>query len=232
VKAVVRWSWNIQGGGPLELEYSEAIELALEHRMDLRILQGQVYDAQRAVVVAADALRGNLTLLGNAQIGERRGTGDADLSNAEFKIDDGIYSGGFIFDLPWERTEAQDAYRNSYINLEREVRNVQEREDQIKLQLRNELRSLIEARENYKIQTQAVDLARRRVKSSELFLQAGRAETRDVLDAQESLVSTQNALTEALVDYRISELELQRDMGILKVDHKGLWNEYEPKKSN
>jgi outer membrane protein TolC len=221
-----------EGGGPLELEYSEAIEIALKQRMDHRILQGQVYDAQRGVVVAADALRANLTLLGNAQVGERRGTGDADLPNAEFKIDDGIYSGGFIFDLPWERTEAQNAYRNSYITLERAVRNVQENEDQIKFQLRNELRSLIEARENYKIQTQAVDLAHRRVKSSELFLQAGRAETRDVLEAQESLLSTQIALTEALVNYRISELELQRDMGVLKVDHKGLWNEYESKKTD
>jgi outer membrane protein TolC len=221
-----------EGGGPLELEYSEAIEIALKQRMDHRILQGQVYDAQRGVVVAADALRANLTLLGNAQVGERRGTGDADLPNAEFKIDDGKYSGGFIFDLPWERTEAQNAYRNSYITLERAVRNVQENEDQIKFQLRNELRSLIEARENYKIQTQAVDLAHRRVKSSELFLQAGRAETRDVLEAQESLLSTQIALTEALVNYRISELELQRDMGVLKVDHKGLWNEYESKKTD
>jgi outer membrane protein TolC len=220
-----------EGGGPLELDYLEAIEIALEHRMDLRILEGQVYDAQRGVVVTADALRANLTLLGNAQVGERRGTGDADLSNAEFKINDGIYSGGFIFDFPWERTEAQNAYRNSYITLQRAVRSVQEKEDQIKLELRNELRSLIEARENYKIQTQAVELARRRVKSSELFLQAGRAQTRDVLEAQESLVSTQNALTKALVDYRISELELQRDMGVLKVDGKGRWNKNEPKKS-
>jgi outer membrane protein TolC len=107
---------------------------------------------------------------------------------------------------------------------------VQEKEDQIKLELRIELRRLIEARENYKIQTQAVELARRRVKSSELFLQAGRAQTRDVLEAQDSFVSTQNALTEALVDYRISELELQRDMGVLTVDAKGHWNKYEPKK--
>jgi outer membrane protein TolC len=223
---------SLEGGGPLELEYLNAIEIALEHRMDLRIAQGEVYDAQRAVVVAADALRANLTLLGNALVGERRLTGDAELPNAQLRVNDGIYSGGIIFDFPWERTEAQDAYRNSYITLQRAVRNVQETEDQIKFQLRNELRSLIEARENYKIQTQAVDLASRRVKSSELFLQAGRAETRDVLDAQESLVSTQNALTRALVNYRISELELQRDMGVLEVDHKGIWNEYEPKKSD
>jgi outer membrane protein TolC len=112
--------------------------------------------------------------------------------------------------------------------LERSVRNVQQLEDQIKFELRNELRNLIEARENYIIQTQGVDLARRRVKSTELFLNAGRAQVRDILEAQRALVLAQNALTSALVSYRVSELELQRDMGVLKVDHKGVWSEFKP----
>ncbi len=93
------------------------------------------------------------------------------------------------------------------------------------------LRSLLEARENFSIQSQAVELASNRVESAELFLQAGRAEMRDVLDAQESLVSAQKALTTALVNYRVSELELQRDMGVLEVDHKGVWSEYRPGKT-
>ncbi len=75
-------------------------------------------------------------------------------------------------------------------------------------------------------------LAKRRVKSTELFLQAGRAEIRDILEAQESLASAQNALTAALVNYRVAELELQRDMGVLEVDEKGNWREYQPGKIN
>jgi outer membrane protein TolC len=217
-----------KGGDPLELEYSEAIDIALGNRMDLRLLQGQVYDAQRGVTVAANLLKADLTLIGRAEIGERRGISSADQSNAELRLDDGRYSAGFNLDLPWERTEEQNAYRNSYIILERSVRDVQQLEDQIKFEVRNELRNLIEARENYIIQTQGVDLARRRVKSTELFLNAGRAQVRDILEAQRAFVSAQNALTSALVSYRISELELQRDMGVLKVDHKGAWSEFKP----
>jgi outer membrane protein TolC len=220
-----------EGGGPLELESFEAIGIALKSRMDLRILQGRVYDAQRKVTVAANALKADLTLFGTGQAGERRSIASAGLPDAEFRLDEGRYSAGFTLDLPWERTAEQDAYRNSYIALQRAVRNVQEREDQIKFQILNELRNLLETRENYMIQTQGVELARERVKSSELFLQAGRAQMRDVLDAQESLVLTQNALTSALVNYRISELELQRDMGVLGVDHKGVWSEYKPGKT-
>jgi outer membrane protein TolC len=68
------------------------------------------------------------------------------------------------------------------------------------------------------------------VNSVELFLQAGRAEIRDLLDAQEALVSAQNALTAGLVDYRVAALALQRDMGLLETDEKGLWREYDPAK--
>ena len=71
-------------------------------------------------------------------------------------------------------------------------------------------------------------MAERRVGSTNLFLEAGRAEIRDVLEAQEALVSTQNALTAALVNYRVGELELQRDLGVLEVDGRGLWREYTP----
>ena len=66
------------------------------------------------------------------------------------------------------------------------------------------------------------------MRSTNLFLEAGRAEVRDVLDAQRSLLQAQNALTDALVSYRVSTLEMQRDMGVLQVDSEGLWTEYEP----
>ena len=93
---------------------------------------------------------------------------------------------------------------------------------------RNALRGLLQARESYAIQSQAVRLAARRVASTQLFLDAGRAEIRDVLEAREALVSAQNALTAALVSYRVAELQLQRDMDLLEVDEKGLWHEYKP----
>jgi outer membrane protein TolC len=92
----------------------------------------------------------------------------------------------------------------------------------------NDLRSLFEARENLFIQAQAVRLAQKRVKSVNLFLEAGRAQMRDLLEAQDSLLGAQNSLTSAVVNYRVTELELQRDMGLLKVDENGLWQEYSP----
>ena len=200
----------------------------MDKRLDLRTALGDVYDAQRQVVVAADALRAGLTLTGTAEAGARRGISSADSPPAQLRPEKGVYTAGLLLDLPLERTAERNAYRNSLISLERATRNVQELEDQIKLQVRDALRNLLQARESRVIQAQAATVARRRVTSTDLFLEAGRAQIRDVLEAQEALVSAQNALTAATVNYRVAELELQRDMGVLEVDEKGNWREYKP----
>jgi outer membrane protein TolC len=66
------------------------------------------------------------------------------------------------------------------------------------------------------------------VESVTLLQEAGRAEVRDLVEAQDALLAAQISLTAAVVDYRIAELEIQRDMGVLEVNAEGLWKEYSP----
>lgn len=218
-----------EGAGPMEMDPESAIRLALENRLDLRSAIGAVFDSQRKVVVAADALRGELTLSGSATIGEGRSVDSADLENAQLRFDKGQYGAFLTLDLPLERTAEQIAYRDSFIALEEAVRDVQELEDQIKISIQTSLRTLRTARESLSIQATAVAVAQKRVRSINLFLEAGRAEVRDLLEAEESLFSAQNALTAALIDYRTAELRLQADMGLLALNEEGLWREYIPK---
>jgi outer membrane protein TolC len=219
---------DFRHAGPLEISATKAIELALENRLDLQVATGKVFDAQRAVVVAADALDAEFTLLGSASVGQRRTITTADLENAQLRTDKGVFSALLTLDLPFERTAEAVAYRNSFILLEQAVRNVQSLEDTIKIEVRSRLRELLEARETLQIQAKAVSLAQKRVKSINLFMDAGRAETRDLLEAQDALLEAQDSLTSARVNYRIAELEIQRDMGLLVVTDKGLWQEYSP----
>jgi len=101
-------------------------------------------------------------------------------------------------------------------------------EDSIKLNIRNRLRSLHELRESLQIAAQQVELNKRRVYTTDLTLQAGRAIIRDVLDAQRDLLSSQNSQTSSMVNYRMAELELQRDLDVLEIDPDGLWKEISP----
>lgn len=215
--------------GPLEMRPDRAVEIAFANRLDFRIAEAQIFDAQRRVVVAADALGPGLNLSASGSIGSRRaGLGSARLPDAELRFDEGLYSLGATLDLPLERTAERNNYRISLINLERAVRTFQESEDNIKFAVRSTLGSLLLARESVHIQAEALTVARRRVESTELFLEAGRALMRDLLEAQEALINAQNAFTAALITYRINELVLQRDLGVLEVTHDGLWREYTP----
>lgn len=220
---------GLANAGPLEMDPEAAVTLALENRLDLRTARDRVEDAERKVYVAADALGAELTLLGSASAGGRRSVASATAANAHLEPDKGTYSALLTLDLPFERTAERNAYRVSIISLTQAVRDFQALEDQVKLNVLNELRSLLKARESLQIQVRARELAESRVKSTSLFLQAGRAEIRDLLDAQDALISAQNAVASAAVDYRIAELELQRDLGVLEVDKDGLWREYSPK---
>ncbi len=214
-----------EGAGPWELEADLAVRTALANRPDLRNAIDRIWDAQRAVLIAEDSLRAELTIGGTASVGEGRSLSQADQPNGSFRPSRGHFRAPVAFNLPFERTRERNAYRNSLIALEKTVRQLQTEEDTIKKDVRSRLRSLLENRASVAIQRQAVKLAERRVNSTGLLLQAGRAEMRDVLEAQSALLAAQNSLISALVSYRLNELGLQRDLGVLEVSADGKWTE-------
>jgi len=216
--------------GPLEVSQEEAVGFALENRLDLFVSEGGIYDAQRDVTITADALGADVTLFGSGSFGARRTSPSSALEadSTNLRSSDAAYGTMLTVDLPIERDDESHVYREAWIGLERAVRAYQELEDRVKSEVRDRLRVLLEAREGQRIEAAAVFLANRRVASAQMNLLAGRAQTRDLLEAQEDLVSAQNDLTAALVAYRIAELELQRDMGLLLVGPDGLWTEFDP----
>ncbi|MBR4901157.1 MAG: TolC family protein [Victivallales bacterium] len=216
---------DLTHSGPNEIRPEKALELAFENRPDFLNTLERVEDAQRAVLVAEDSLRGELTIGGSASIGEGRGAMSGNQPDAKFRPKEGSYGALLNVNLPIERTAERNRYRNSLISLEKAVRSFQAAEDQLKQDVKSKLRDMLENRERLVIQIQAVELAERRVKNTDMLLQAGRAELRDVLDAQSALTSAQNSLYSAAVSYRINELELQRDLGVLQVTSDGLWKE-------
>lgn len=210
----------------VDIEYrAEAIRIALANRLDLAITYGAVVDAQRATVVAADGLNAVLDLVGDANFSDRRGTGSAGLDNGQLRFDEGSYGLGLRLDLPIERTAERNQYRQSLIALERTVRAAQEAEDNVKLDVLSALRDLRVAAEDLKIQALAIEVAQRRVELANTLLNLGRGETRDVTEAEQDLVDAQDSFTGSLVDFRLAELELRRDLGILEVDETGLYAE-------
>ncbi len=190
---------------------------ALENRTDLRVAHGYLHDANRALRIAADAFLPGVNLTGTASFGEGRSLASAGEDNARLRPERGFFSAFLDLDRPFNLTEERNAYRQSLLDVDQAKRDVQELEDQIKLDVRNRLRDKIEYKEVTIIQEKSVELATRRVDSTTLLLKAGRSQMRDLLEAQEALVRAKNSLTAARVNKNIAELARARDMGTLHV---------------
>ena len=193
----------------------KAVDQALALRLDLVNFKDQVDDAQRKVDVAENGLGPDVNLKlssttptdGNQPLG--------------FHFDQGTHSIGIEVDPPFDRTQERNTYRRSLILLERSRRSLTAQTDGVKQQVRQSWNRLQQTRDSYEIQRMSVTLAERRVQSTSMLLEAGRANTRDVLDAQTSLLNAQNALINALVDHTVARLQLWRDIGTLTVTPQG-----------
>lgn len=194
-------------------------EIALTERFDLTVLRGKVEDNWRAVKVAADALRADVTLTGSGHHKRARASGESKFVGNE------SWDAGLRIDLPWRRRLERNQYRKSQLVLDQARRNLELQEDVVKQSVRAGLRNLVAARASYINQMEALKVARLRVESNRLFLESGRSSMRDVLEAQQALLAARNALSSVVINWQMSELELRRDMGILKISESGLWLE-------
>jgi outer membrane protein TolC len=203
---------------PVPLTDEQSFRLALERRPDLLNEIDMFEDSKRKIVIAADRLKPDLLLFGDASLVSQ---GQTDY--ARFDLNDYRLNGGVQLDLPLNRKVERNNYRSSIITFERQIRTLSLFLDDLKNDLRSDLRTLDQSRQSYDIQVRAKALADRRVESSELSLQAGRIQVRDVVDAQTARVQAYNAATAALVDYHLTRMRLLLDLGVLKTQKERFW---------
>ena len=223
----------LAGDQPDESDYEEktpepedAIRFALEHRLDLQIARMRTEDAARQITIAEDAFRPELTLGGSVRAGDSRANlGAADQDNARLDLRERRSSGFLTFDLALDRRRERIAYRRELIALDAAHRDAAQLEDRIKLEIQDAIRRLHQTREALEIQQQAKELAEQRVHSTDMFLEAGRAQIRDVLEAREALVNARNSLTSAAVNHRLAQLRFQRDADLLEMSIDGVMQE-------
>jgi outer membrane protein TolC len=203
---------------PVPLTDDQSFRIALERRPDLLNEIDRFEDSKRKIVVAADALKADLLFFSTFSLESRKPT-----DYATFDIDGYRLNGGLKLDLPLNRKLERNSYRASIVSYERQLRTLALFLDDLKTDLRTDIRTLDELRQSYEIQNRAKDLADRRVESSELSLQAGRIQVRDVVDAQTSRVQAYNAATAALIEYHLTRMRLLLDLGLLKTGKEKFW---------
>jgi outer membrane protein TolC len=212
---------QLDAGGGLDVPEELAIDFALAQRLDHLTVLDQVADAERKVPIAANRLLAGIDVTTSV---EARSEVNRPL---EYDKDNVNWLLGLDVTLPIDLIGERNAYRESLVTLERAKRAQVESADSIRVALRDELRQARTQLETLRIQENAVELAERRIESTQLNQQAGRAETRDILEAQEALRQARNALIAARVDFHLARLSLWRDMELLRVDEAGVGADFE-----
>lgn len=204
-----------------DMELTSAVLCAVSDRLDLKTVEDRLADNERKVEIA---LRDFLPTL-NARYEfstSRPVDNDTDLS---MDFTNNRQTWGLDLSLPLDWTPRRNRYRRALVALEQAKRRLEETHDRVILEVRDAWRQLERSRKSYEIQLMSVALASRRVESVQLLLDSGRATTRDLLDAQDALVTSKNSLTDSLVTHTIRKLEFWNAIERLKIDSRGMWYE-------
>jgi len=205
-----------EGVQAITIPEDEAIALALTERLDIATTRAQLDDAERNLRIAEDDLGSRVDLVASTGA-----TSDVE-PGFDFQSANVDWSLALNYDLAVDRLGERNAYRAAQLALDAAKRALVQDEDQLRIDVRDDLRTLEQSREDFFIQVNSVLIAERRVESTELKLDAGRAETRDLLEARNSLVAAQNSRVSSLVDFKLARLRLLLDMEELVLDESGV----------
>ncbi len=204
-----------------EYNAEDAIEIALEKRLDLANTKDSLEDTERKLVLAQEGLGIQANLVATANV-------TSPSENDEFtrlQFHKGVYTLSMESDLPFDQLSERNSYREALISLQQQQRSYDQDLDRIKLEVRQDYRDLVETTRSYEIQTISLELARRRVEQQRMLLELGQGTVRLLLESEDALVQAQNQVIAALVDHTLSKLNFYSDIGILQVKPDGMWEQ-------
>lgn len=214
---------------PVNLTPSQAVAVALENRLDLMNRRALVMDARRRLEVAADRLEANLDLVAEGEV-NTPALSEGNEKPFEFRAKESAFRVGVSVKTPLDRRRERNDFRAAQVAYQRARRNYMAAEDQVKLDVRHQLRQLRAEGGVFEIQrralriaarelSQALDAGERQNEGEAAMTQQGLSIPRaleNILDAQDSLIDT-------WLDYETARLELFRDMGVMEIDETGVW---------
>lgn len=201
-----------------DITRSQAVEIALVTRPDLQTATDRVEDAERQIEVAKNGLLPGLDVSMDYNAVSEPGD-----TTPSINWDRRRWEGAVDLDLPLDRKAERNIYRSSLVFLDRAKRAEDLARERARLEIYDAWRAIEQAKSNFKVAEQEVELAERRLEEQLLLSELGKGEARDLVDAQNDLVNAQNQRTSTVVDHTLARLRLWRDMGILYVSEDGSW---------
>ncbi|MEQ1905049.1 MAG: hypothetical protein ABL888_12750 [Pirellulaceae bacterium] len=216
----------------IDLSPEEATEIARCFRLDWMNARAGLVDAWRRIEFVADQLESQFDLIFDGDMGSSS-------PNNPFKINykTGTLRAGFRFDSPIVRLSERNAYQTALINYQRARRSFYQFEDEVKRNLRLELRTVNQQKTSFELQRRLLQVSVQNLEQSNLVLeqpprfQAGGARTqglgattaRDLTGAINQLNQAQGNFLNSWLSYEVLRRSLDYDLGTIQVDQTGRW---------
>ncbi len=196
----------------------EAVKTALVTRLDLDNVCNAFEDADRKIKVMEQNLLPQLDVTGGY-----RTQGNPKSEKVNLNLNRRQLSAGLALDLRLDKKEDRNNYRESLLLQQRAVRNLDLAEEQVRAQIRTDWRDLDVAKKLYDISLTGISQAQRRLLYEQELTDLGQGTARDLIDAQQDLIGSKDALTSALIAHTVARLKLWKDMGVLFIKKDGSW---------
>ncbi|NLU21505.1 MAG: TolC family protein, partial [Phycisphaerae bacterium] len=197
----------------------EALAAALKYRLDLLNDLDRIGDAERGVNIAENNLLPDLRATSSVRFNtrpEQRGIGHYDDEHT-------VYTGGLTLELPLDRKAERNQLRRSIVNRNEAERNYEQARHEVIRQVRSAMRRVEQQALSLQIQIKNRDLALQRREAAQLEWERGRIGNRDLVEAENALLSARNRLAAAQAQMNLAILQFRRDTGTLRVDDEGRW---------
>ncbi|MFT7480434.1 MAG: outer membrane protein TolC [Gammaproteobacteria bacterium] len=201
----------------VQFDLDSALDVALSNRLDYLTRRDLLVDLERDVRLARDGLRSDLDLRAGVGV-----TSNPTSSLTRQQVDEESWDVGLTWSLPLNRVSEKNAHRVAQIRYDRAVRDLDQFEQNLRIEIRRTFRELKRRTASLKIQRELIADQERNLKVAQLRNEAGEISNRDVVEASESLLEARNSLITEKVSYEIARLRLLRQLGILFVDERGM----------
>jgi outer membrane protein TolC len=205
---------------PVPLTDAYGFQLALTNRLDIINEVDKFEDKKRKVDVAENDLLPSLKLVADYSLK------DQFYNRNSFDLGDYTGKVGLALDLPLDQLAERNAFRQSRINFEQQLRSLMKTLDDLRDELRTNVRTLDQNHQSYVINVKALIVARRELEKARLdMLAGGNVSPRDILEAQTAVASAQNSVTQSFINFHTQRLKLLNNTGILDTGPDNWWRQ-------
>jgi hypothetical protein len=201
-----------------------AERVAFENRLDLMNQRAALYDAWRQLRFTANGLLGVF----NVAITNQIYTPPTTTNPFAFLSEAKQFSLVLNAELPLVRVAQRNTYRQAWINYQRTRRTLMQLEDQIKFQVRQEIRSLRATYQQYEVGKYRLVLLFRQLDQSQEQLiappqpgaavQSAATQTINLTNFLSTVLTQQVLLLTQWYSYQQTRLLLYRDLGLMPID--------------